>query len=94
MRLEPYILISGEKDEPIAHLIVDKRVIDKVLIPDLPYVLMSAFFVYHICYPKGCNNLYSMLEVLVLNYSAEKASISVKHLLPKIMSSTVLEDDD
>ena len=86
-RLEPYIIISGDH-ELKASLVVDKCVIDSVSMTELPYTLMSAFFVYNICYPKGCNNFYSMLEILVLNYSLEKASPTVKYLLPKILPST------
>ena len=88
--LFPYIIISGE-DDLEAHLVVDKRVIDRVPVDNLPFVLLSAFFVFNICYPKGCNNFYSMLEILTLKYSSEKASPSVKHLLPKILSS-ILEE--
>ena len=83
-RLAPYILISG--DHPLkASLVVDKRVIDYVPIEELPFVLLSAFFVYNICYPRGCCDFYSMMEILVLNYSTDKASPTVKNLLPKIL---------
>ena len=39
---------------------------------------------YNICYPKGCNNFYPFLEIVVLKFSPEKASPSVKYLLAKI----------
>ena len=45
---------------------------------ELPFALMAAFFVYNICYPRGCSNFYCMLEILVLNNNSEKASPSVK----------------
>ena len=82
-RLEPYIAVVG-KETHKAYLVVDKFVLDEVPIDNLPFVLMAAFFVYNICYPKGCNNLYSFLEISMLNYSAEKASPSVAYLLAKL----------
>ena len=82
-RLEPYIAIVG-KESLDASLVVDHQVVDEVPIDNLPFVLMAAFFVYNICYPKGCNNFYSFLEVSMLKYSAEKASPSVSHLLAKL----------
>ena len=80
-RLEPYIAIVG-KESLDAYL--DHQVVDEVPIDNLPFVLMAAVFVYNICYPKGCNNFYSFLEVSMLKYSAEKASPSVSHLLAEL----------
>ncbi len=82
-KLEPYIVVIG-KDTPQAYLVVDNHIVNEVPIADVPFALMAAYFVFNICYPKGCNNLYSFLEVVVLNYSAEKASPSVKYFLAKI----------
>jgi len=67
-----------------SYLIVDKHVIDEIDFVDIPFALMAAFFVYNICYPKGCTNFYTFLEIVVLKYSAEKAPPSVKFLLSKI----------
>lgn len=56
------IMLMGEDE---AYFIVDKRVIDQVEVIDIPCALMAAFFVYNICYPKGCANLYTFLEITV-----------------------------
>ena len=83
--LEPYILVIGEDLQNIeAYLIVDKQVIDQIPFIDIPFVLMASYFTYNICYPKGCNNFYSFLKVITLQFSSEKASPSVKHLLTRI----------
>ena len=81
-RVEPYVAVCGEDLK--AYLVVDKQVIDRVNIENLPITLLSAFFVYSICYPKGCVNFYTFLEITMLHYSAEKAPASIKHLLTKI----------
>lgn len=72
------------KDMLQAYLVVDNHIVDEVPITDLPLALMAAYFVFNICYPKGCNNFYSFLEVVVLGYSPEKASPTVKYFLTKI----------
>lgn len=87
--LEPYFIVYGEDEFNMeAHLVVDKNVIDVVEMADLPFALLAAFFVFNICYPRGCSNFYTMLEILMLHYSCEKANPSVKQLLPKIHKST------
>ena len=84
--LSPIFTITGEgQSDASAYMIVDKRVIDTVEMAELPFALMAAFFVYNICYLRGCNNFYCMVEILVLKYNSEKASPSVKHLSPKIL---------
>ena len=80
--LEPYVVLTGED---LAYLVIDKQIVDQVTsVQEIPFLLMSAFFVFNICYPKGCNNFYSFLEVIVLNFSPEKATPSVKYLLTKV----------
>ena len=63
---------------------MDKKVVDDASFEDIPYILMAVFFIYNICYPKGCINLYSFLEVVLLKFRSDKASLTVKHLLAKL----------
>ena len=44
-RVEPYVAVCGEDLK--AYLVVDKQVIDRVNIENLPITLLSAFFVYN-----------------------------------------------
>lgn len=80
--LAPYILVSGSMKQPEqAFLVVDKKIVTEVIcFEDIPLTLLSAFFVFNIKYPPGCNNFYSFLEILILNFLLKKASITVKHL--------------
>lgn len=64
---------------------MDKTIIFEVeVLTDIPFVLMSAFFVFNICYPKGCNNLFSFMEILTLNYPSLSASATVKYFLSSL----------
>ena len=80
--LTPYVLVVGDSGSPQqCFFVVDKKVISEVPnIDDLPFCLMSAFFVFNISYPIGCTNFYTFMEVIVLNYPLKKASLTVKHL--------------
>ena len=88
-RSEPYIAIFG-RDTIQAFLVVDKHIVDEVHIEDTPFALMAAFFVYDIWYPKGCNNFHTLLEVVALKCSPEKASPSGKYLLAKLSAHYIL----
>ena len=72
---QPYILVIGDSgSEWQAFLITDKKVVTEVPFENTPLTLMSAFFVYNICYPNGCTNFYTFMEVVILNFAIEEAS--------------------
>ena len=78
--MTPYILVCGADANIQSFLVVDKVIISEVkTFNDLPFALMSAYFVFNICYPRGCNNLFSFMEVMTLKYLSTKASATVKH---------------
>lgn len=82
--ITPYILVS-EDEQFQTFLVVDKTIICEVeVLNDIPFVLMSAFFVFNICYPKGCNNLFLFMEILTLNYLSLSASATVEHFLSSL----------
>ncbi len=76
--LAPYILMTGSLLQPEqAFLVIDKKIINEVMdFEDIPFILTSAYFVFNIKYPVGCNNFYSFLEILLFQFPAKKASIS------------------
>ncbi len=83
---EPYIVVAeatGVENSIQAFLVTDRELITQVPLLDIPIVLMSAYFTYNICYPKGCTNFYAFMEVVILN-SAASVSPAVKHLLSSL----------
>ena len=67
---------------------MDKIIISEVKCHyDLPFALMAAFFVFNIRYPRGCNNLFSFLEIITLKYPSNKASATVKYFLSSLQNS-------
>lgn len=80
--LAPYILAVGYvKEATQSFLVVDQKVIMEVKTCDIPFAIMSAFFIFNIHYPHGCTNLYSFMEVFALGFSSAKASPTVKHFM-------------
>jgi hypothetical protein len=81
------VLISGTWSDPSqAFLVVDKHIVCEVAdLLDIPYMLMAAFFVFNIHYTQGCNNFYSFMEVVTLNFPGDKASPTVKHVVDSIV---------
>ena len=75
---EPYIILVGTMGDPSQEFFF---VIGEVELKKIPLVLLGAYFVFNICYCKGCNNMFSYLEVLCLDANASKISPTVKHLI-------------
>ena len=81
------MLISGTWSDPSQpFLVVDKHIVCEITdLLDIPYMLMAAFFVFNIHYMQGCNNFYSFMEVITLNFPGNKASPTVKHIVDSIV---------
>lgn len=89
VNLSPHVVVmtsEENEDDNTAYLVVDSIVVDNIRTEDIPFCVLSAYYVFNICYPKGCNNFFSFLEIVILNYSSEKAPPSVKHILAALAS--------
>ena len=83
--LAPYILITGTLKEPGQAFLVDKDIVDQVnCFHDIPFVLLSVYFVFNIKNPVGCNNVFCFFEVLLLKFPINKSCITVKHFFTSI----------
>ena len=85
----PYLLIIGNYQEQYQEqdqifLVVDCEIIMEVSLDNCVLILLSSFFVYNICYPKGCKSIYSFLEFVFFDSSVEKLVPSVKQFLANL----------
>lgn len=79
------LVVGTFQDPKQAFLVADKKIITEVLcFEDLPFCIMSAFFVFNIHYPVGCSNFYQFMEVITLKFPLKKASITVKHFCTSV----------
>ena len=83
--LAPYILAVGDYKEEQLFLVTDKKVVLEIKTEDVPLTLMSAFFIYNICYPSGCINFYAFMEVFTFSFDLYKAP-SVRHFVSSLLS--------
>ena len=71
--MEPYSLLLGSVyDSSQMFLVVDKVIVTELKNKfDLLFTLLSSFYVFNICYPRGCNNFFSFLEIKVLAHNTK-----------------------
>lgn len=66
-------------------LVVDKVIVTEVKNKfDVLLTLLSAYYVFNICYPKGCHNFFSFLEIKVLGITPKKITSTVSHFLARV----------
>ncbi len=87
---EPYVLVVGTYQEPVqSFLIVDSIVTVEIIdCRDILSILLSSFFVFNVCYTKGCKNLYLFFEYALLNIVNRKLPPSVTHFLASLNTQT------
>ena len=79
---QPYLLSTGDINCcNQLFLIVDCEIVCEVPMDCIPFILLLSYFVYNICYVKGCANMYSFFEVIFLDANADKSPASIKHFL-------------
>ena len=81
---EPYLLAVGIPAQ--VFLVVDNELLYEINEKDCVLGLLASFFVFNICYTKGCCNMYTFLEMLLFNTNLSNAPTSVCHFLAIIKS--------
>ena len=61
---EPYVLVLGTWQDPVqAFLILDQDILSEVKVEDVPFAIISVFFVFNVCYTKSLNYVFTFLEI-------------------------------
>lgn len=61
---EPVVVVVGDhRDAQQAFLISENKTVCEITVSDIPIFLLATYYVFNMCYPKGCNNFYTFLEV-------------------------------
>ena len=78
MQKVPYaVVLGGHKDLKKGFMVINKKIICEIPIDDIPIYLIAVFYIFNICYPTGCQNLYCFLEVILLRLQELQISIHV-----------------
>ena len=79
------IVIIGDHREPKqTFLFSEKKLLGEVNIKNAVVVLLSTYYVYNLCYPKGTGNVYSFLEASLFNLNKKSMSPSVNGLFARL----------
>ena len=85
---EPMVVVVGDYREPEqAFLVSENKTVCEIKTGDIPIYLLAMFYVYNMCYPKGCTNFYAFLEMTLFKLSVQVPS-SVITLITRLNSLT------
>ena len=65
-------------------LVIDRQIVTEVPLESAVLSLMASYFVFNVCYPRGCCNLFMFLESKVLKLPSHKASLTVKNFMSNL----------
>ena len=83
---QPVVVVRGKKKSiKDAYIVTEGQVLCKVPIAQVPFALLSAFYIFNMQYPSGCTNFYSFLEFIFLDLTPPKRS-RLQLLLQTLMS--------
>lgn len=70
---QPLIIVKGCLQEPKeAYLVVDRMILCKLKLANVPLALLAAFYVFNVHYTPGCSNFYTFLESYFLSLKPPK----------------------
>ena len=82
------VVVGTFKAPKQSFLIIDGEIVDEIELQDIPLMLLSSFFVFNICYTRGCSNVYTFLEHALFNLQHKKLPPSVEHFLASLQVHT------
>ena len=88
LKNEPYIVVGNIDTPDQIFMVVEKTIISEIMTPsDILYGLLSSFFLFNLCYPHGCIDMYTFCETVILALNC-KVPVSVSHFLASLQSHT------
>ena len=84
-QLQPLIVVVGDHQMPEqVFLCSEKKLLGEVDVNNAAVVLLSTYYTYNLCYPKGTGNIYSFLEAALFNLNKQNMSPSVNGLFARL----------
>ena len=82
---QPMVIIIGDYRDPIqAFLICEKKVLFEVPTKDIPVSLLMPYYIFNMCYPKGCNNFYTFIEIGIFNIKVKNVPLTIGGFLTRL----------
>lgn len=81
----PVIIIVGDYRNPIqGFLVCEKKMICEIPTKESPIYLLALYYVFNMCYPKGCNNFYAFIEIGIFNLAVKNVPITIGTFLTRL----------
>ena len=81
----PIVIIVGEYRNPIqAFLVCEKTIICEIKTEEIPIYLLASYYIFNMCYPKGCNNFYAFIESGIFRLRVKSLPITVGTFLTRL----------
>ena len=80
---QPYVIVTGNINSPEqAFLVVDCHLMGEISLETIPLYIVAAYFVFNICYIKGCHNVFAFFEAFLFSVSCNNNMPStVQHFM-------------
>ena len=81
----PMVIIIGDHKDPVqAFLVCEKKILCEISTKDIPVSLLMPYYTFNMCYPKGCSNFYTFIEVGIFNMSVKNVPHTLAGLLTRL----------
>ena len=61
---EPLVVVVGDHhDAQQAFLVSENKTVCEITVSDILIYLLAMYYVFNMCYPKGCDDFYSFMEI-------------------------------
>ena len=82
---QPCVVVRGSlEDLKDAFLVVEKQIICKIPLREVPLALLSAFFSFNMHYPQGCTNFYTFFECFFMGKKTPSKKTRLASMLARI----------
>ena len=76
----PIVIVTGDFKNPNEALLV----CEKKILCEIPIFLLALFYAFNMCYPKGCNNFYSFIELALFDLDLKVIPPSVGSFMTRL----------
>ena len=77
------VIIIGDYRDPIQAFLVCE-VLFEVPTKDIPVSLLMPYYIFNMCYPKGCNNFYTFIEIGIFNIKVKNVPLTIGGFLTRL----------
>jgi len=83
--LTPVVIVKGTLSDPKeAYLTIEREILCKVPIKEIPMILLASFYVFDMKFTQGLTNVFMFLEHYFLGFKVPKEKTKVKNFISQL----------